>query len=202
MLHTKKNNANIIISNITLDKIEQQIAKHIALLSVNAQCFIFKLQNGCSSTISKSRMFSKTLVSTFTMAWALLLLLGVLVQERFQPILHVSAFQGMNKIGPRTTPFAFTGTIQKSVVQHLSSSTSLFSEVTSAPNKSVVDASDSTSTSSQRTTTGSHTPFTNPKSNQPKYGKELDLPHTYVRCGRCFTNYALTEEDLGTGKGR
>ncbi len=38
--------------------------------------------------------------------------------------------------------------------------------------------------------------------NQPKYGNELALPETYVRCGRCATSFALTVDDLGGGKGR
>eukprot|EP00551_Chaetoceros_affinis_P018366 CAMPEP_0203717688 /NCGR_PEP_ID=MMETSP0092-20131115/2146_1 /ASSEMBLY_ACC=CAM_ASM_001090 /TAXON_ID=426623 /ORGANISM="Chaetoceros affinis, Strain CCMP159" /LENGTH=220 /DNA_ID=CAMNT_0050596629 /DNA_START=52 /DNA_END=714 /DNA_ORIENTATION=- len=37
---------------------------------------------------------------------------------------------------------------------------------------------------------------------QPKYGNELALPDTYVRCGRCATSFALTDDDLGEGKGR
>lgn len=41
-----------------------------------------------------------------------------------------------------------------------------------------------------------------PETNQPKYGKELEFPGTYVRCGRCATSYAIAAEDLGTGKGR
>lgn len=40
------------------------------------------------------------------------------------------------------------------------------------------------------------------ENNQPKYGKELEMPDTYVRCGRCQTSYALKVEDLGQGKGR
>jgi predicted Zn finger-like uncharacterized protein len=36
---------------------------------------------------------------------------------------------------------------------------------------------------------------------QPKYGKELELPGTYVRCGRCATSFALTLDELGGGKG-
>ena len=40
------------------------------------------------------------------------------------------------------------------------------------------------------------------ESNQAKYGKELDLPNTYVRCGRCAASYAIAPEDLGSGKGR
>lgn len=40
------------------------------------------------------------------------------------------------------------------------------------------------------------------ENNQPKYGKDLDLPGTYVRCGRCATSYAIAATDLGTGKGR
>jgi len=39
------------------------------------------------------------------------------------------------------------------------------------------------------------------ESNQPKYGKELELPGTYVRCGRCATSFALAVDDLGTGRG-
>lgn len=38
--------------------------------------------------------------------------------------------------------------------------------------------------------------------NQPAYGVTLDLPGTYVRCGRCHTGYAIADTDLGTGKGR
>jgi len=38
--------------------------------------------------------------------------------------------------------------------------------------------------------------------NQPKYGKELGLPGTYVRCGRCATSYAIAADDLGSGPGR
>ena len=38
---------------------------------------------------------------------------------------------------------------------------------------------------------------------QKMYGNELDLPETYVMCGRCKTAYALQADDLGTkGKGR
>ena len=40
------------------------------------------------------------------------------------------------------------------------------------------------------------------ENNQAKYGKELELPETYVRCGRCATSYAIAATDLGTGKGR
>ena len=40
------------------------------------------------------------------------------------------------------------------------------------------------------------------ENNQPKYGKELALPDTYVRCGRCATSFAIAAEDLGSGKGR
>lgn len=41
-----------------------------------------------------------------------------------------------------------------------------------------------------------------PENNQSKYGVSLDLPETYVRCGRCATSFALKVEDLGNGKGR
>ena len=39
---------------------------------------------------------------------------------------------------------------------------------------------------------------------QALYGNQMELPDTYVRCGRCQTVYALKEEDLGHGgsKGR
>ncbi|GFH53430.1 RNA binding protein fox-1 [Chaetoceros tenuissimus] len=40
------------------------------------------------------------------------------------------------------------------------------------------------------------------ENNQAKYGKDLELPGTYVRCGRCATSYAIAADDLGTGKGR
>lgn len=38
---------------------------------------------------------------------------------------------------------------------------------------------------------------------QAEYGKSLELPSTYVRCGGCQSHFALTEDDLGErGKGR
>lgn len=38
---------------------------------------------------------------------------------------------------------------------------------------------------------------------QAQYGTDLDLPASYVRCGKCQSIYALTEDDLGDkGKGR
>lgn len=40
------------------------------------------------------------------------------------------------------------------------------------------------------------------ETDQPKYGKSLELPGTYVRCGRCATSYAIAVSDLGDGKGR
>lgn len=40
------------------------------------------------------------------------------------------------------------------------------------------------------------------KSNQAEYGVTMDLPDTYVRCGRCATSFALKASDLGEGKGR
>jgi len=40
------------------------------------------------------------------------------------------------------------------------------------------------------------------ESKQPLYGKSLDMPDTYVRCGKCSTSFAMTEDDLGQGKGR
>ena len=41
------------------------------------------------------------------------------------------------------------------------------------------------------------------ENNQPEYGKSLEVPETYVRCGRCETSYSLKESDLGEkGRGR
>ena len=41
------------------------------------------------------------------------------------------------------------------------------------------------------------------ENNQPEYGKSLEVPDTYVRCGRCETSYSLKESDLGEkGRGR
>ena len=38
---------------------------------------------------------------------------------------------------------------------------------------------------------------------QASYGTTEELPESYVRCGKCQTSFALTEEDLGVGgKGR
>ena len=38
---------------------------------------------------------------------------------------------------------------------------------------------------------------------QKLYGNDMDLPETYVMCGRCKTAYALQPDDLGPkGKGR
>jgi predicted Zn finger-like uncharacterized protein len=34
-------------------------------------------------------------------------------------------------------------------------------------------------------------------SQQAQYGEQIALPDTYVRCGKCQTVYAITEEDLG-----
>jgi predicted Zn finger-like uncharacterized protein len=36
---------------------------------------------------------------------------------------------------------------------------------------------------------------------QALYGTELEMPSSYVRCGKCLAIYAMTEEDLG-GRGR
>jgi len=41
-----------------------------------------------------------------------------------------------------------------------------------------------------------------PSTPQSGYGTTSDLPDTYVRCGRCETIYALTENDLTTGGNR
>ena len=38
---------------------------------------------------------------------------------------------------------------------------------------------------------------------QKLYGNDMDLPETYVMCGRCKTAYAMQPDDLGPkGKGR
>ena len=37
--------------------------------------------------------------------------------------------------------------------------------------------------------------------NQEKYGVSLDLPKTFIKCGRCSTCFAIQPEDLGNGKG-
>jgi|Transcript_15654 predicted Zn finger-like uncharacterized protein len=39
------------------------------------------------------------------------------------------------------------------------------------------------------------------ESKQKEYGQSLELPTTYVRCGRCQSVYAMTADDLGNGKG-
>eukprot|EP00546_Thalassionema_frauenfeldii_P006423 CAMPEP_0178930068 /NCGR_PEP_ID=MMETSP0786-20121207/21005_1 /TAXON_ID=186022 /ORGANISM="Thalassionema frauenfeldii, Strain CCMP 1798" /LENGTH=210 /DNA_ID=CAMNT_0020606505 /DNA_START=81 /DNA_END=713 /DNA_ORIENTATION=+ len=41
------------------------------------------------------------------------------------------------------------------------------------------------------------------ESKQAEYGKSLELPDTYVRCGNCYTSFAIAPDDLGErGKGR
>ena len=37
---------------------------------------------------------------------------------------------------------------------------------------------------------------------QAEYGKSIEMPNTFVRCGRCTASFALRPEDLGNGKGR
>jgi predicted Zn finger-like uncharacterized protein len=39
-------------------------------------------------------------------------------------------------------------------------------------------------------------------SKQGLYGSELDMPETYVKCGKCQTAYAITEDELGSRGGR
>lgn len=39
------------------------------------------------------------------------------------------------------------------------------------------------------------------ENNQKLYGDSLELPSSYVRCGRCQTIYAMKPEDLGNGRG-
>jgi hypothetical protein len=129
-------------------------------------------------------MYFKYLVSIFAVVTSTPLLLR-----------GVSAFQGMG--------FMHKPAVLKNNPSLSSSTTLLFSsEVTSPPNKIEDVSLDSTNSPNPSSSSNSGSNTSNFKSNQPKYGKELDLPETYVRCGRCFTNYAITEEDLGTGRGR
>ena len=59
------------------------------------------------------------------------------------------------------------------------------------------------STSSDGAATSSGNVNVSAGDRQQMYGNELDLPETYVMCGRCKTAYALQADDLGTkGKGR
>lgn len=37
---------------------------------------------------------------------------------------------------------------------------------------------------------------------QGEYGDSLEYPDTYVKCGKCQAVYAITEDDLGKGRGR
>jgi len=37
---------------------------------------------------------------------------------------------------------------------------------------------------------------------QAAYGDSIEMPDSYVRCGKCQAIYALKEEDLGRGRGR
>jgi predicted Zn finger-like uncharacterized protein len=64
--------------------------------------------------------------------------------------------------------------------------------------------SDSTRSTSTSTSTSSSFSAASAVEQQALYGKQIELPDTYVRCGRCQTVYALKEEDLGHGgsKGR
>lgn len=64
---------------------------------------------------------------------------------------------------------------------------------------STTDSSSSSSTPFQQSQQTSK-PVTISK--QPEYGKTLEMPGTYVRCGRCGTSYAIAASDLGDGKGR
>lgn len=51
-------------------------------------------------------------------------------------------------------------------------------------------------------TAGDSRNSTPPTTQQAAYGTSKDLPNSYVRCGKCQTVFALTEEDLGPGRGR
>mmetsp|Transcript_11372 Transcript_11372/g.21277 ORF Transcript_11372/g.21277 Transcript_11372/m.21277 type:complete len:279 (-) Transcript_11372:144-980(-) len=146
-------------------------------------------------------MYSKNIVSTFT-ACAFVLLGNNNVQPYLPAVQVVSAFQGMSTVGnknsilnPSLLMSRMTST-SPATTTTTTTTTSLFSseveEINASPNKSADNRGPRQAA-----------PFNNNfRSNQPKYGKELELPGTYVRCGRCFTNYAITEEDLGSGKGR
>jgi len=48
----------------------------------------------------------------------------------------------------------------------------------------------------------STTLFAEEVNKQAEYGKAIEFPGTYVKCGKCQAVYAITEEDLGKGRGR
>ena len=59
----------------------------------------------------------------------------------------------------------------------------------------------STTTDNPATKDSPAKPDNKPVNKQAEYGKSLELPETYARCGRCSTSFALTENEL-QGKGR
>ena len=76
------------------------------------------------------------------------------------------------------------------------------SSVTDAPSEKESSSSDATSSVESSGDVGADVDIAN-GDRQKLYGKGLDLPETYVMCGRCKTAYALQADDLGTrGKGR
>lgn len=58
-------------------------------------------------------------------------------------------------------------------------------------------------TATPATTTAAPATPQSPPNNQKEYGKTLDYPSTFVRCGKCQSCFAIAKEDLGNrGSGR
>jgi predicted Zn finger-like uncharacterized protein len=96
-------------------------------------------------------------------------------------------------------------TIQFSIIALLSSvgSTSAFTAVTSPSRVSVGLRRTVGGEGALLSSTAEEVaPNKTDANNQANYGKDLELPDTYVRCGRCATSFAIKAEDLGNGKGR
>lgn len=93
-----------------------------------------------------------------------------------------------------------------SIVSNVNAFTSFTCKHNSRPTLLYSTAEDTVTAASEATDAAVTEPRNNNRpsfaNNQPKYGNELALPETYVRCGRCATSFALTPEDLGDGKGR
>ena len=89
------------------------------------------------------------------------------------------------RTGPITTTTATTGTAN-----------GLFPRRQTAQRILLQATPDSAEAATATTTT------TTPGSSQAAYGVTVDLPDTYVKCGKCQSAFALRPEDLGNGKGR
>jgi len=74
--------------------------------------------------------------------------------------------------------------------------------VTEAPSTSVTEAS-STSVTEAPSTSATEAPIKSASTNnQAKYGRDLPLPGTFVKCGKCHAFFALSPDDFGgAGKG-